>query len=156
MNTYVFPPDAITSIIDTNGISGTTCGNLVATSTDAQTLLYGQLLTDNNGFSEIKIGTPVYLRARADRFNPETFAPVVFTNQAITCTRPSGAATLATVVYIPRDINNTTSSLSFQQGIVGGFTYGEIIISFFAFVIFIVAAYSFFYHWIRGYNITTK
>jgi hypothetical protein len=39
---------------------------------------------------------------------------------------------------------------------VSGFSYGEIVISFFAFMIFLVLAYQFIFNWTRGIKIGKK
>jgi len=151
----IFPPDAITSIIDTTGIAGTTCGTLVASSTTAQTLLYSNMITDAAANTNaILIGTSTINSVQGANRPQDIFHNIVFTNKDITCTRSLNADSLYQVVYIPRDIS--ISSTSTEQTITGGFTSGEIMISFFAFLIFLVVAYQFFYHWITGFKIKLK
>ncbi len=54
--------------------------------------------------------------------------------------------------YVPRNIASSTEE-SFTQGYIQGFTYGDIIISVLAMLIFSIVIYDFLYRWVRGNKI---
>lgn len=57
-----------------------------------------------------------------------------------------------TLIYVPYDIASS-SPAGATPDIYNGFTYGEIIISIFAFLSFAVLSYAFLFFWLRGFKI---
>jgi len=151
-----YPSDAITSSIDTTGVAGTTCGTLVSSSSTTQTILSGYIVIEQDlNNATIKIGSAPYLQTEKKTKAPSIQAPVVFTNQAITCTRANGEDAQFTVVYLKRNIFTTQEPGSASSTILtsNGFTRGELLNGFLILAILLVVSYSFLFHWVRGYRI---
>lgn len=105
----IYPPDALSATLHTTG-AGTTCGTLLATSTDPYTLLAGYILSDSNLAADITIGSStVYLENHGGLGEAYITAPVIFQNQAVICHRGSNQGAQFTIIYVPRALSATST-----------------------------------------------
>lgn len=163
----MFPPDTIhfsTSIFHPNPLPGI---NILNNPTGQPWTLVGASIMTNdpacNGVAPaldvlVADTTVIYRQQVGDNSFFQTtdlFSTGIF--QAEGCGTP-GFKTDVELWYVQRDLTTLpTSTVSVQLlnptstiSAIGGFTYGEIIISIFAFLIFAVVAYNFWYNWIVG------
>ena len=153
-----FPNDAISVMYAASG-AGTGCATLLPATTTAITVLHAEIRSSNTGGAEqINIGAAYYLKSW-DREVVKN-APVLVSNENITCTRGSGDIVDFSIVYVPYDLRarpDPVTIISYASGtapmVSGGFTYGELINSTLLLLIFSVALYSFFLGVVRGHKI---
>ena len=63
-----------------------------------------------------------------------------------------GDDAFVSTTFVPRNLASSTEE-SFTQGFIEGFTYGDIVISVVAMLIFSIVIYDFIYRWVRGNRI---
>lgn len=101
----LYPPDALTASLSTTNVGGTSCGTLIATSTQEQTILSGTIFTDNNAQQDIRFASSSALYFKTINQNGgQVFIPVVFKNTAVVCSRSNNATDFFSVTYVPYNI----------------------------------------------------
>lgn len=159
----IFPNDAITISKDSPKNSTdcfSTSDILLASSSHVRTLLYGRSNTQNGKDSHISISvsstTSDWVDTELGGGQDWTIAPFkLLAGENVYCWKDSQATqTFFQLVYVDYDVTQgSTSTASSGVSTVLGFTYGEVVNSFWLFLIFFTLIMGLFYAWLRGVRV---
>lgn len=89
--------------------AGTTCQQLLATSTTQRTILYTQISANSGDNIQLQAGTSTLL---ANNASPFLFSPIpIHTSSSINCTRSSGGVSQILIAYVDYDTRTDTSTV---------------------------------------------
>jgi hypothetical protein len=135
----VFPNDALTSYANYPASGGTSCYDLLSAVPYPRTLLYATIRTDGANTGTILIDGNTFLTTNKNT-EVETFAPMVFTNVAIGCTRDNNKQFSFKITYVDYDLTKTSTTTA---NTINGLTYGEVLTNFFLFLLIIGLVFGF-------------
>lgn len=142
----LYPADAKTIIYDTTGIEGDTCTSLLNSTSTNRTILAGYISNKTGKLGTISIDGSIYLDSLGIAGQIQKDAYVV-SKDAVNCTRENGADMVYTLVYVDRDITKTPEPIM---------TYGDLIITLYALLMFFVLCFLGFWFMLKSYKIKKK
>ncbi len=148
----MFPKDAVTFTQELEGITNVTV--LVATPSNPVTVLSVRMQQSSIQSETILECDSVVLAHNFGGSRDYSLDLISFLCEGTLRFDKTGVGDNAFVstTYVPRNIASSTEE-SFTQGYIQGFTYGDIIISVLAMLIFSIVIYDFLYRWVRGNKI---
>lgn len=142
----MFPKDAITFVIELQGTVSTTITTVTPTTVLGYTTLQSGAASDTILFC----GSQQIFNNFAKEF---VYTPLSFLcNDTLRLEKTGNDTSDILITYVERNIASSTEE-SFAQGFIEGFTYGDIVISVVAMLIFSIVIYDYLYRWIRGNKI---
>lgn len=131
-----YPNDAIGLVLPVSG-AGSVCPDILSATNTPRTLLYARLNSSTGGASSLSIGTSTLYLSNQSQNVAEKYVPIVYTNEALICTRQNNQSVVFSVVYVNYDLTKkievpyeTIENASGTFYIDKTWSYGDLFIAF--------------------------